>query len=141
MSRSLLEARFVFSRSVGLLLPEVNAIGYDWILDEAKRSPDQARWNSTHCRVIVNGKRCEQLDISHDAPHAFKPIGSRNSVHCQGLAIDLLLFEGGQILNDPAPYRTLGELWKGYDPELRWGGDFQGFADLGHFSHEWKGRK
>lgn len=140
MSRSLLEARFVFSRSVGLLLPEVNAIGYDWIIDEVKRSPMQARWNATHCRVVVDGKRCEQLDTSHNASHDFKPIGIRNSVHCQALAVDILLIENGKVVNDRAPYEKLGRFWTTIDPALRWGGDFKGFADLGHFSHEWDGR-
>lgn len=141
MARTLLEARIAFSRALGLLLAEANSVGPDWIIDEARRSPLQAQWNASHCRVLVDGKRCEQLDMQHTAPHAFKPIGSRNSVHINGLAVDLLFIQGGRIMDDPTPYAALGEFWKGLDPELRWGGDFESFADVGHFSHAWKGRK
>lgn len=138
--RTLLQARLVFSRSLASLLTFAVGRGYAFVIDEVRRSRLQAEWNAQHCRVFAGGKRCEQLDISHDAPHEFKPIGARQSVHLQALAADLLIMHEGAIVNDPEPYRVLGEHWKGLDPELRWGGDFKGFADLGHFSHGWSGR-
>lgn len=141
MPRTLLEARIVFSSALAHLFAEANALGLDWIVDEVKRSPLQAKWNATHCRVMVAGKRCEQLDMSHTGGHTFKPIGLERSVHVNALAVDLLFIQHGRIMDDPTPYAQLAEKWKALDPELRWGGDFAGFADLGHFSHEWQGRK
>lgn len=138
--RTLLQARIVFSRALGLLLAEINSRGDDFILDEGKRSPLQAQWNATHCAVRVDGKRCEQLDFSHSNLHPFRPIGIRESVHLQALAQDLLLIEGGKIVDDKAAYEVYGAFWKNLDPELRWGGDFKA-VDSGHFSHEWQGRK
>lgn len=141
MKRTLFEARVVFSRAVGLLLGEINGRGLDYLLDQGKRSPGEARWNAEHCRVVVNGRRCEEPIGAHRAPHEFKPIGIAESVHVQALAQDLLLVKDGAIVNDRAAYEPLGAFWKGLDTELRWGGDFKGFADLGHFSHEWGRRR
>lgn len=138
---SLLKARIVFSKAIGELLHEINNRGLEYILDEGKRSPIQAQWNASHCRVYVDGKRCEQLDMAHDNTHAFKPIGIKESVHIHALGQDLLLIDGGKIVEAREAYEPLGAFWKGLDSNLRWGGDFKGFADLGHFSHEWKGRK
>ncbi|MDX2018223.1 MAG: hypothetical protein SFY95_11390 [Planctomycetota bacterium] len=140
MKRTLLEARIVYSRAMGLLLGEINRHGLDFILDQGKRTPSEAKWNATHCRVVVHGQRCEQPIDRHSAPHEFKPIGIAQSVHVDGLAQDLLLVKDGAIVNDRDAYAPLGAYWTGLDPMLRWGGNFKGFADLGHFSHEWQGR-
>lgn len=141
MPRTLLQARVVFSRAVGLLLAEINSKGQDFLLDQGKRTVSEAKWNATHCRVVVNGKRCEQPMDKHVAIHDFKPIGIEQSVHVDGLAQDLLLVKDGAIVNDPAAYAPLGAFWTSLDPALAWGGNFKGFPDLGHFSHEWQGRK
>ena len=71
----------------------------------------------------------------------FKPIGIAKSVHCNGLAVDLYIIEDGEISNERAGYEALGAYWKSLHPLARWGGDFEGFPDLGHFSFEWEGRK
>lgn len=138
--RTLLEARIVYSRAMGMLLGEINRLELDFILDQGKRSQFEANWNATHCAVVVAEKRCEQLDISHQAHHAFVPIGIRESVHILGLGQDLLLIEGDDIVNEKAAYEPLGTFWKGLDAELRWGGDFR-LVDSGHFSHRWQGRQ
>lgn len=138
----LIEARIAFTECLGELLDyATKERGFDLIIDETKRTQQSATWNATHCRVMVNGKRCERLkpDPVH-ADHAFKAIGIARSVHISGLAADLYIIEDDQICNDRAEYAVLGDFWKGLHELSRWGGDFKGFADLGHFSFEWEGR-
>ncbi len=59
-------------------------------------------------------------------------VGSRNSLHCKGLAIDLYIRrQGGKILWATEHYRELGEYWESIDELCSWGGRF---GDGGHFS-------
>ncbi len=139
---TLLEARIAFTECLGELLEYAcKERGYELIIDEVKRSQMAATWNATHCRVEVAGKRCEKLknDPVHEH-HAFKPIGIAKSVHIQSLAADAYIIVDGAISNDRDEYAVLGEYWKGLHELARWGGDFKGFPDLGHFSFTWDGR-
>lgn len=144
---SLSAARCVFTRALGRLLVEADRLGLEVAIDEAKRPEIAARWNASHCRVWSGGKRCE---LATNAPihrettpggHAFRPIGLLNSTHRDGLAADLIIYIGGRPSSNRAHFEPLGVFWTGLHPMLRWGGDFKGFPDLGHFSHEWQGRK
>ncbi len=151
---TLLEAREAFTDGLSGLLSyghflcesysDRDGCKYTLILDETKRSKQAARWNAEHCRVTEDGHRCERTRNEH-APdlieHDFKPIGIADSTHTAGLAGDILILRDGEVVNDGAIYRDLGQWWKRQNPEFRWGGDFAGFLDLGHFSHEWNGRK
>lgn len=139
---TLLETRIEFTKCLGDLIRFAGEHrGYDLIIDETKRSQVTATWNATHCRVVVGGKRCEKLktDTVHRS-HEFKSIGIAKSVHIQGLAADLYIIVDDEISNDRDEYAVLGEFWKGLHSEARWGGDFKGFPDLGHFSFTWDGR-
>lgn len=139
---SLSEARIVFTRCLGRLLVECDRLGFPVVADELKRHEMVADWNATHCRVFVGKQRCERTQAQHSpSEHDFNPIGIRESTHLRALAIDLYILENGAISNDRARYAVLGAYWKSLHPALRWGGDFKGFSDLGHFSHEWQGRK
>lgn len=63
-----------------------------------------------------------------------------NSNHYKGLAKDLIRYsETGEYLTHVDDYRALGEKWKTLHPLARWGGDFVGAWDSGHFSFEWAG--
>lgn len=68
--------------------------------------------------------------------------GIANSLHCQRLAADLLLFKGGEYLNDDdtGAYTTAGTYWKTLDPLCAWGGDFT-TKDYDHFSITFHGVK
>ncbi len=67
-------------------------------------------------------------------------VGSANSLHCKGLAIDLYIRrQGGRILWGTEAYRDLGVFWESLDPLCYWGGrtDKPGDRlrhDGGHFS-------
>ena len=135
---SLLSARITFTRHLGRLLVYAAESGFDVIIDEVKRSPIQAQWNSEHCKVFIGGKRCEEHVLDHPEDHAFRAIGIKSSIHLNALAADLLIMRDGQIVNDEAPYQLLGEWWEDQFPEAAWGGRFN---DMGHFSHGWNGRK
>lgn len=144
---SLSTARCVFTRCLGRLLVEADRLGLEVAIDEAKRPEIAAKWNAAHCRVWTGGRRCElatNADIHRETTaggHAFRPIGVLLSTHLDGLAADLILYVAGSPSSSRALFEPLGTYWKGLHPMLRWGGDFKGFPDLGHFSHEWQGRK
>ncbi len=69
---------------------------------------------------------------------ADKGTGIANSLHCERLAIDLILDVDGIYQANSAAYKKLGEYWKSLHPLCRWGGDFTK-ADGNHFSMEWGG--
>jgi hypothetical protein len=114
-----------FARLLPRLIDHAYGLGLEVALGEAHRTPEQAALN------------------------AQKGIGIKNSLHCDRLAIDLLLFRGGVYLRDSDDYRELGEFWEslstpGY--QCCWGGYFKddfGYPkpDGGHFSIAHNGRK
>jgi hypothetical protein len=63
--------------------------------------------------------------------------GILNSLHCDGLAVDLVLFKDGRPQWKTETYRELGDYWKTLDILCAWGGDFD---DGGHFSIRHGGR-
>jgi len=71
------------------------------------------------------------------AIYAERGTGILNSLHCQGLAIDLVLFKDGHPLWASEQYRELGEFWETLDILCAWGGSF---GDGGHFSLRHGGR-
>lgn len=119
---ALLQAQFDFTRLVPRLLdractlPGVYANGKEWY-----RTPEQAALN------------------------AQRHVGVADSLHCEGLALDLLLFtKQGDLFvllpGDASAYATVGAYWKTLDPRCRWGGDFS-TPDYDHFSLTlWPGR-
>lgn len=132
---SALQARIDFSADVGRLLSYARTLGFEFVIDEVRRGEQQAEWNATHCRYIEgDGKRCERRYTDHGKfEHEFKPIGIRDSEHTRGRAIDLYIIIDAAISNDAELYERLGAKWKELHKDNVWGGDFEGFADLGHF--------
>lgn len=144
--------RELFARCLAKLIVEANRQGYEIRLDELKRGQQQADWNATHCRVYdPTGKRCEGIPSAHRGHgaakatritwHEFKPIGSRNTLHGLGLAIDGYLRKRGsnQILWATKHYRKLGLFWEALHPLCYWGGSTDKPGDRlkhdgGHFS-------
>jgi hypothetical protein len=70
----------------------------------------------------------EQAEI-----YAAQGKGIKGSLHCKGLAIDLILFKQGKPLWDKESYRELGEYWESLHPLCCWGGHFKR-RDAFHFS-------
>jgi len=64
--------------------------------------------------------------------YAEKGLGIINSLHCLGLAGDLLVYVNGFYQKDHQTYETLGAKWKELNPLNRWGGDFKR-DDADHF--------
>lgn len=62
----------------------------------------------------------------------------KNSLHYEGLAIDIDLFLGGKYLTDTADHLEFGRYWESLHPDCRWGG---GFWDGNHYSITYQGRK
>lgn len=108
------EQQVTFARLVPSLLAKAFDMGFEVTLGETWRTPEQAEWN------------------------AEKGVGIKNSLHCERLAIDLVLFRAGELLRNSQDYEDLGAWWEKRHELARWGGRF---GDGGHFSLERGGVK
>lgn len=137
---TLREMRVRFTRLVPHLITQAFFMGYECAINEVKRSPAQAYLNS-----LGRSGRNKLADFNHVYYRHFADLlrgqvggGISNSLHNDGLAIDLILYKDGKYLSSSEDYRSLGEWWERLDPLARWGGRF---GDGNHFSLEWQGRK
>ena len=103
-----------FTLMVADLIQEAARRGYKVALGEAHRTPEQARLN------------------------AKKGSGISNSLHCERLAIDLILRKNELYLTDSYKYQELGEWWESKGGA--WGGRFKR-PDGNHFSLAYGGRR
>lgn len=106
---SLRDRQSIFARNVAHLIAWCFSNGYEVTLGEAYRP-----------------------QVTAEA-YAKQGSGIKNSLHCERLAIDLMLFKDGKYLTVTEDYRRAGEAWKALDEMNRWGGDFKR-ADGNHFS-------
>jgi hypothetical protein len=63
----------------------------------------------------------------------------KNSLHFEGLAVDIDLTKDGQYLSKTEDHQKFGEIWEGLHPDCRWGGRFSG-GDGNHYSITYQGR-
>lgn len=122
MSETLRQKRCRFSRSLPLLLNYMTLRGYEYALDQVKRTTVEAQAN------------------------AASGAGISNSLHLDGLAVDILLYKDGVYQETSEAHRPFGEFWKSLATDHRWGGDFRDKAgnpkpDGNHYSIEHEGRK
>ena len=57
------------------------------------------------------------------------------SKHVDGLAGDLLLYQGRTYVTDGAAYASIGAYWLSLDAANIWGGAWRSFPDYGHFEY------
>jgi hypothetical protein len=62
----------------------------------------------------------------------------KNSLHFDGLAMDIDLFKDGWYLENTEDHRQFGEWWEALHPDCRWGGRFE---DGNHYSITYQGKK
>lgn len=110
------DAQALHVKLVAKLIAFTYSAGFTLSWGEAYRTPQQAEWDAEHHTGIAD------------------------SVHCDRLAVDLMLFKDGVYLSDAASYKFMGDYWKSLDPTCRWGGDFKPLIDGDHFSLQWQGR-
>ena len=124
----------LFAGLLPQLITRAYEMGFRVRLQELRRGKEQAEYNATHCGF------CKKEEIRHgrNVDHEFKAIGIKNSLHCDGLALDLVLFRDGKPLWATKRYRELGEYWEALHELCAWGGRFD---DGGHFSIMHKGRR
>ena len=116
----LLRLQIEFTRMVGLLIEYAYMNGYQLTFGETYRPKETA------------------------ALYAKKGIGSKNSLHCDRLAVDLNLFKAGNLDGSVKGYQLLGEFWENMskkDVKTCWGGRIKKLVDLNHFSVSFQGRK
>ena len=111
---TLRENQSKFARMITQLLIKATELGYEYTLGEAYRPPEMARIYAKDGRGITS------------------------SLHCDRLAMDLLLFRNGVYLTKSADYQQLGEFWESLGGS--WGGRFSR-PDGNHFSLAYGGRK
>lgn len=64
----------------------------------------------------------------------------KNSLHYDGLAMDIDLFKGDAYLTGSGDHKPFGEFWESLDVGCRWGGRFT-VPDGNHYSMTYQGRK
>ena len=101
------ELQRLFASLLPALIQEAHTLGFTVRLGEAYRPPETARL------------------------YALQGIGIANSLHCDRLAIDLILDRDGVWQKNTETYLPLGEFWEKLHPLARWGGRFR---DGNHFS-------
>lgn len=109
------ELQVLFCRLAANLIMRASEMGYEPRFGEAWRSPQEA------------------------ARDAAAGAGIAASLHCERLALDLLLDRDGHYLTDSKDYQPLGEWWEKQHPLCRWGGRFHR-PDGNHFSLAYQGR-
>ncbi len=110
---TLRQKQSLFAQHVARLILQAEILGFEVTLGEAQRSEEEA------ARLAKLGK------------------GSKRSLHCVRLAVDLNLFAGGHYLSSTESHRPLGEWWEAQHPLARWGGRFN---DGNHYSFTHEGR-
>jgi len=118
-------------------------LGYLVAFNECKRSDEQAIINA----YGEAGRGHLADDLVHEGHIGLGAAirnngaanGIRNSLHEQGLAMDLLLYSlDGKYLTAEEPYEELGVWWEEQDTRAAWGGRF---GDAGHFSFKYQGKR
>jgi hypothetical protein len=99
----------LFSALIPLLINKALDLGYRVRVKEVWRSKEQAILMKKQGKGIIN------------------------SLHCKGLAIDLVLFKNGKPCWDSDEYEELGRYWNTLHKLACWGGDFRR-RDGMHFS-------
>ena len=121
-SMTLAEKQHLFTQLVVRLLRRAHKMGYGVAFSEAWRSPQEA------ARLAGTGE------------------GIANSLHCERLALDLILRRHNPAtgkwtwLKTTDDYAALGTYWKRLHADCRWGGDFTTRQDGNHFSLTHGGR-
>lgn len=114
---TLREKQSVFARRFANLISHAYDMGYECVIGEVYRSPEEAE-------RLANADK-----------------GIKNSLHTVKLAGDLLLFKNGKYLTKTEDYQPLGEWWEAQstaDAVCTWGGRFK---DGNHFSITHQGKK
>ena len=117
----LLARRMIFTSLVPALVEHARALGYGAALGEVVRSKAAADWNAAH------------------------GLGISTSLHLDGLAVDLNLYEPKndgtwEYITDSRGHAVLGPFWKSLHPYAAWGGDFTK-KDWNHYSVTYNGRR
>lgn len=64
--------------------------------------------------------------------------GIKDSLHCNRLALDINLFQGGKYLKATVAHKVFGDIWERIHPNNRWGGRY---GDGNHYEMLLKKRR
>ena len=129
------ERRALFTHTLADLLVRMLAAGLVPRLDECKRSGVTAEvygLGPSECDELAALVRPRFPAIADAVTRVRLVNGSRRSVHLEGLAADVLLFDAtGKYLDRSEDHLPFGVWWESQHELCRWGGRF---ADGGHYS-------
>ncbi len=98
-----------FTKNVGDFILWINSKGYTCALREVQRTQVQADYNAAH------------------------GLGIKHSLHLDCLAMDLLIFKNGKLLENKDELQFCGTYWETLNLHNRWGGNFKSMFDGAHF--------
>lgn len=129
--------QFKFHRSITELKMTVFAAGYFVVTKECLRTPVQAWVNA-----LPSGSMLQAMcgPIRKVYPDPVGGVGTSTSLHQDGLAEDMYIFNADGTEAPREVYQKFGDFWKGKDPLFAWGGDFKS-NDIYHFSCSYQGRR
>ena len=110
------EKQQLFTKNIARLILFAESIGYGLSFGHAWRSPEEQQ------RLFREGVT-----------------KTLNSIQLCRLAVDLNVFENGQLCLEWGQIKELGDYWEKLHPNNRWGGDWNGndlkdgFIDCPHF--------
>lgn len=135
------QMRSIFTFNLSVLIPYAFSLGYEVRIAEAKRSDEQAEINAIGAAGRERVAKLIQAEFPLLADKILnngKAGGIRNTVHGDGLAVDIDLFMNGVYLDRTGDHKVLGLYWEKLHLLNRWGGRFD---DGNHYSMEYRGRK
>lgn len=129
------ERQAIFTQNLAkLLIWAGEQTGYRVRLDEVKRTNTQQRLYYQGIRITGTGTNSSgMLSIKMEQSPAYVKSRKMKSKHLDRLAADIILDIDGEYQTESKAYTKLGEYWKSLHPDNRWGGDWKGFPDGGHF--------
>jgi len=121
----------IFVSNIAILIRYAYSLGYELTFGDAYRDPLLAKINSGEYGLIEKATNVIKWLARR---------GSKNSLHCRRLAIDLNLFRDCKYLSTTEAHRELGRYWESLNGYNRWGGRFN---DGNHYEmtlHPWRGK-
>lgn len=99
-----------FARDLVKLLHWAERQGYEYVLGEVQRTPEQQQ-------IYVQTGRSKTM----------------NSMHLKKCAADVFFFLNGNLLNTKEQMQSIGNEWEIMDAKNEWGGNWKSFKDIPHF--------
>ncbi len=110
---SLRREQSAFAVDLVSLLTWATSKGYDFVIGEVQRTPEQQK-------IYYDTGRSKTM----------------NSMHLQKCAADLFFFMNGKLLSTKEEMQPIGNQWESMNVKNQWGGNWKSFKDIPHFERK-----